>query len=332
LSSKAAYGISTGVGLVAAPVFGAIFGGIKGRVRAKETLQNNKEKARYGERDTSKQRTATVDMTGLSDKLNKLVEEIERTEDEEEKSKKLALLSVRIEHSMSKVESGQVNFGDKKSLLVNQMNFNEALNKAMVLKATSSKEVNEEVEKRIENILNYVGKGTKNITSEREKIFIKKQMKQAALIGAGAATLGYLIRWFGEEKGWWGSPHTDYVKSIAKNPPILEKGQIPNIPKSEDIILPKDTVDPNELNISSIPDNTNEPHILPPPDTKQFTERAEAWTKKATNHVTGNHAENIEKSLPQHVLEHKPATFQGYNQPLNIEHKPATCSFIGLFG
>ncbi|MBP6883808.1 MAG: hypothetical protein KBC06_01055 [Candidatus Pacebacteria bacterium] len=188
----ASMGIATGI---TAPITGAVIGGIRGRVRGKQTLEERKKNARYGAKDTSEERNATFDADQLSKKLEKLIGEAGDSISE----KTLTSLSARIEYTLGKIESGEVNFGEIKSSLQNQYKLLDVLNQAMVLRASSSEATNNELEARLEQFSAFAAEKI----NEKQKKFVNKQMKRGALMGAGFATAGYLVRYAGEHLGWW---------------------------------------------------------------------------------------------------------------------------------
>lgn len=228
---------------LAASTIGAVVGGIKGRIKGKETLTERQQQARHGQKDTSKERVATTDVTHLNKRLEDLIKEIENpsattraaeefeveTESgtiskkkiegktssaEENQAKALSMLAARIEHTRGKIEEGQVNYGDAKSELVNQFNLLKTLNKALVLQETMSGKNNAELKKRIDGLLSIQGENIAEKTSEAQRKFKNKQMLKGAAIGATAATAGYVVRWLGDHVSGWMREHV----AVATNP------------------------------------------------------------------------------------------------------------------
>ncbi len=243
--------IMTGVATVAV---GGVIGGIRGRFRGKETLEERQKEARHGKKDTSKEKIVTTDATHLNKRLEKLIQEIKNTtnkdERKEEHAEKLSMLSVRIEHTLGKIEKGQVNFGDSKSSLVNEYNLVNNLNEALVLRETMSEKTNVELKTRINLLLARKGSNLAEKTSEAQREFIYKQTRNGALLGAGLATAGYALRYVGEHLGWWGV-HGNMPKSGVAQPDAT------GAPKNFSNVPP--TTSPESANVAT-------PETLTPPN------------------------------------------------------------------
>jgi hypothetical protein len=236
--------VASSATFVAAPIIGGSIGALRARFRGKETLAQRQKEARYGKKDESKERIQTTDAIHLTKKLENLVRRVEtapleQSEDEknkrenlkdrrarvETKEEALSNLIIRIEHTQGKIEKGQVNFGDKKSALINQFNLINSLNKAIILKESLVKITNEDIENRINDLLSYSAEKIRKRTSEAQTKFIHKQMTKGALMGAGFATAGYTVRYLGEHLGWWGGHHGEQAMNniTETNPEDLKK-------------------------------------------------------------------------------------------------------------
>lgn len=216
----ATLGAATGITAIAAPIIGASIGALRGNIKAKETLKQNKKQSRYGKEDESKEKVNMTDIDHLSRQLNNLISKVNSSTDEKEKAENLAMLDVRIQHTKGKMEKGEVNFGDAKSALVKQYNILNSLNEAVLLTGSNNGDINKEVENRINYLVQNRSTKTNEEINEKQEKFIKKQMKKSALMGAGFATVGYIARWAGEELGWWG--HTENTVVDAKTDEIPE--------------------------------------------------------------------------------------------------------------
>ncbi|HWA32451.1 MAG TPA: hypothetical protein VG694_03310 [Candidatus Paceibacterota bacterium] len=139
--------------------------------------------------------TAELEGSFVEDPAEEFMEPEERKKIKEQKEKRLALLVASIEHAQGKIERGEVNFGDAKSIMANQFNFVSSLNKAMVLKESLADKNNREIKKKIDNLISSRAKSIKSGMEEERKKFISKQIKKGVLVGAGAATLGYVLRY-----------------------------------------------------------------------------------------------------------------------------------------
>ena len=188
---------ATASSLLAAPLIGAGIGAWKGRLRGIEALNKKEKEARYGTKNKKERDTVIMtDVTHLNKRLEDLIEEVEEVEETGDKtkiSKALAVLSVRIGHTQGKVEKGQVNFGDKKSLLGNQMRLLENLNKAIVLVESLKEEKHERLDKdgktighittteEINSLLSLVATQIAEKTSKEKHKFIEKQWKRGGI-------------------------------------------------------------------------------------------------------------------------------------------------------
>jgi len=204
----------TGLTLVAAPIIGGTIGAIKGRIRAKDTLKERQIQARRGVKDESNEATNTNDIENLSKRIELLIASYNNAKTDIEKNEKLDQLKRRIEFTQDKIEQGLVNFGDAKNSLNNQFNLINALNNATVLAASREEYTNKAIDDRLEEFLAY----QKNKISQKQKEFIKAQMKKGALYGAGFATAGYLARWIGEQYGLFGNIQEAQAKNVVVAP------------------------------------------------------------------------------------------------------------------
>lgn len=231
----------TGITALGGIAIGGGIGYFRGKLRGKEILTERQKEARHGIKDESKERVVTTEATHLSTRLGKLINEVENAINPEERAKKLSLLAARVEHTQGKIEKGQVNFGDAKSVLFNQFDLVNYLNKALVLKETNSEKINKEIKERIEKLSSIAGEKISEKTSEAQKAFIRKQAWKGVFMGAGFATIGYTVRWAGEQWGWWGN----HGAEINSNSNAL------HTPTETELTHPNSTpVEPNRLGIN----------------------------------------------------------------------------------
>jgi len=221
-SAALASGISVVTALAAAAV-GATIGGIRGRIRGKETLAEQKKQARYGQKGTIwdeqkkkyTENAASFDVGQLTVKLERIMQELNDPKNQAN-NKLFSSLSARIDYTLEKIERGQVNFGEVGSSLRNQYNLIDSLNRAVNFRESSNQVIENEISERLESFSSFLsGK-----LSERQKKFINKQMWKGVAIGAGAATVGYVFRWFGEQVGWWGQAQVP--ASVREATPLQE--------------------------------------------------------------------------------------------------------------
>lgn len=204
----------TGITLVAAPIIGGTIGALRGKVRAEDTLKERQIQARRGIKDGSNEATNTNDAENLSKRIELLIASYNNAKTDIEKNEKLDQLKRRIEFTQDKIEQGLVNFGDAKNSLNNQFNLINALNNATVLSASREEHTNKAIDDRLEEFLAY----KKNTITQKQKEYIKVQMKRGAMLGAGFATAGYLARWVGEQYGLFGNIQEVQSKNINLAP------------------------------------------------------------------------------------------------------------------
>ncbi len=189
----------------------------------------------------SKLETRTfVDIVHLTEQLEKAMIRVNEARDTKEKEVAFAMLAKRIDHSMGKMDfaGSEVNFGKTESILGNQFDYIDTLNQAIILKESNKGLIDIKTLTTI-----YTRLSTKSETIEKDiqtdkSKFITKQMWQGAKIGAGAATFGYVARWFGEEMGWLGHhaenaqakvPNTTKIEETGSNQPIENSAGIPPV-------------------------------------------------------------------------------------------------------
>ena len=194
----AAASVST---FLAAPVIGGTIGGLRGRLRGQETLKERQKMARHGEKDKSAEAKNIVDAENLAKRMNEMVMAVENAPTSEKRDQYKDQLKRRIDYTQDKIENGLVNFGDAKFALINQFNLINNLNNALVASSLLEETTRKDVDARLENFLSYKSEKI----SEAQKIFLKDKMIKGVMIGAGAATAGYVLRYVGEELGWWKS-------------------------------------------------------------------------------------------------------------------------------
>ncbi|MFH1201093.1 MAG: hypothetical protein V1484_02065, partial [bacterium] len=198
---------------------GGLIGGIRGRIRGKETLKERQKEARHGKKDKSEEKVKMVDAAPLIGGLEKMANEVEKATTDEERAEKLGKLAVVIEYSQDQIEKGQVNFGDAKSILANQFNFVNNLNRALVLRELNVEKINKELKEKIGKAIKAKGEEVAGRISETQRKFITKQMWKGAAVGIGFAGAGYVLRYVGEYVGWWGDHDTQKVFTFHASDP-----------------------------------------------------------------------------------------------------------------
>lgn len=199
--------LNIATGLSGAAGIGAIVGGVRGFFRGKTELREKDVESRHGKKDSGKTRKAVVDTNHLIQRLEKVTKSLENADAEPDVSRtgaqrkvtKADLLKVRIEHVVGKIERGEVDFGDANSALKNQADLMLALNNAVALSLVHESKNKEALEKTLSG----VSEGVNEKIKSRRNWFVAGRVAKAAAFGAGAASIGYAVRYAVENWGWW---------------------------------------------------------------------------------------------------------------------------------
>lgn len=232
-------------------IVGGALGYFRGKLKGKENLEASKKAARHGKaRKELLKGVQATDSVVLYEKLNQLINQIEISGTKEEREKYVSMLSVRTEHTQGKIENGQVNFGNSKTALENQFKLITALNKAVVLK--SAEDNNKELKTRLNRLLSHTGERVSKERNKAQKEFIKEQASRGMLIGAVGTTIGYGIRYLGENLGWWGHGGGKHLTEDSPTGPIPET-------KPEEVKIVPPVIPAEEVKIEeTVPQNTTE--------------------------------------------------------------------------
>lgn len=208
------------LGAIAMPIVGAVFGGLRAKFKAKETLVERRKDARYGGRDNSNEAEKVVDADKMANHIDNILNQLEQVNISDEK--RLALekrLQIRIDVALEKIEKGLLNFGNSKDALLNQYRLTENLNRALVRSTLFDETVREEVSARTNAIMSF---REGNIAKAQQK-YIEEQILIGAVRGAGIATAGYIVRAIGEEAGWWGEQAPrELSRELSENSPAAQ--------------------------------------------------------------------------------------------------------------
>lgn len=180
---------------IAAPIIGGTIGGLRGAVRAGQTLEERKKGARRGKEDESKEANKTVKAEDMALYINKILYDLGNPNNSRERNEALIKrLKIRVDVTRGKIEQGLMDFGDAKSSLGNQFILTSRLNEALITLTSQDEAIKTETDKRVEKLLSFRSEQI----SEAQSTFIKKQAMRGALMGAGFATAGYGLRWLWE--------------------------------------------------------------------------------------------------------------------------------------
>ena len=214
-------------------------GYFRGKLKAKETLEGRKKEARHGKKDESQEKDRVIDSIILTERMDHYAEYLEKATNEKDSLKRVDQLKRRILYTQGRIEQGLVNFGDSKESLANQFNFTNSLNRALVLTNSLEKSTRKDIDERLTQFLNFKAQRV----HANQKEFIKEQAKKGILIGAGFATIGYGIRYVGENLGWWGP---DGGKHLIEEKPVIEEA--PAIP--EEPAVPEEPPTPEKPEVT----------------------------------------------------------------------------------
>lgn len=199
--------VSAGLlGVFAAPVVASAIGGWRAHTRAKETLVERDVLARRGVEDTSAEARNIVDGEDLRAKIERTVNRINETDDPAKKQKLTSSLLARVEYTQGKIDAGLINFGSlKEDRINNQYELLKALSFAKATASTESGRHNTELEKRLDQYLEFKDEKI----SSAQKTYVRREIVKGATMGAAYAGLGYAITDIAAGKlggiGWWGS-------------------------------------------------------------------------------------------------------------------------------
>ncbi|PLX21905.1 hypothetical protein C0584_01040, partial [Candidatus Parcubacteria bacterium] len=183
------------LGFAAAPLVAASIGGLRAYQRGKGELSENDRLAREGVLDKSEQAKNIVSGDGLSQKLNRMFDDLETLQQDAETNQEkidelLSRIMTRLDFTQEKIADGLVNYGEIDNRVSSEYSLVSAVAKAKVLVSENSPAVKEELEQRLENFLNLK---EQKISSERRK-FIFKKVRNGVIWSAGFAVVGAGIR------------------------------------------------------------------------------------------------------------------------------------------
>lgn len=221
-SITALAGVAT---FIAAPIIGGGIGYWRGKARAGQNLEERKMLARHGVKDTSKEANKVLRAEDMTAYLEKIMADLENADTNEKKTALLKRLKIRIDVTQGKIEQGLMDFGNAKSVLINQFNLVNNLNKAVVLSTSADENIKKEIEERVAKILSF----REGKISEAQKEYISKQARNAAIIGATFGLAGAGVRVLGEHMGWGVQIHGNTPSELdAYNKALhLAKGHTP---------------------------------------------------------------------------------------------------------
>ncbi len=258
----------TGITLAATPIIGGAIGYFKGKFKAKGELLEKQKEARHGGWEEREKGITTTACGHLTKRLEDIMEDIEKADgkNKEEYTKKLAMLGVRIEHTIGKIEKGQVDFGTSDDALVNQYNLTNTLNRAITLKELSTLQ-DDKKKKEIDTLLETIARSIGEKNSKAQKEFIKKQARKGMLYGAGFALAGYGVKYLFEYFNITGQETTENISQKSEN--LRNLRPRPNgtpIPEKTPTPIPTSTPTPN---IENTPTPTTITTETPIPETKE---------------------------------------------------------------
>lgn len=255
-----------GITLAAAPLIGGAIGYFRGKFRAKKELLEKQKEARHGGWEEREKGITTTACGHLTKRLEDIMEDIEKADgkDKEEYTKKLAMMGVRIEHTIGKIEKGQVDFGTSDDALVNQYNLTNSLNRAITLRELSTLQ-DDKKKKEIDTLLETIARSIGGKNSKAQKEFIKKQARKSMLYGAGFALAGYGARYLGEYMGWWGNHGAE---TLAQKSEVIKNLRPTPIPEHTPTPIPTHIPAPIQTPIET-PTPTTVQTETPIPETEE---------------------------------------------------------------
>lgn len=187
----------------AAPVVAAASGAMFGRRRAIQTLNEELQTKKLGEKskilealeNKTKQKglfeaKAFVDAKTLTQKIDSLMEKIKKEDNAKEKAKLMYLLDRRLYYTRYLLDNRLIKFSGEKEKLMEQYELITKLAEGEVNLQFGTIEVNQEMEKRLDTFLEKKAKYAK----AAQKSYIYKEMIKGAAWGATFALIGSELR------------------------------------------------------------------------------------------------------------------------------------------
>ncbi len=179
------------LGAVGAPLGAAIIGGIRARMRAKETLKEKEKFARMGLKEKEKY-FANADK--INNKIDTLIKKLYSSSLDAKKQKTiLKSLKAAVEYGQGKLDRGLVNFGPQEKRLANQYGLVQELSRGAAYVDYSS--LPEEYRERMEKFFKF----QKEKISNENKKYLWQQTTKGVIYSAAFATAGYTIRHLWDE-------------------------------------------------------------------------------------------------------------------------------------
>lgn len=230
------------LGFLGAPVVGAAVGAVGARMRGEAWLKEQDILARKGrERSAASQKVSrnivtaakeqrtvrkpvevvvpspkgpetitknveyTVEVIGLAEKLDHLVERIGRENDQARQARLLASLEVRLGYTTEKIQKGLVDFGrNPEERIYRQYALTQALARAEAYRIGLGARGDAKKHQEISERLNETLAATETKIAKGRKDYLNRQMKFGALCGAGFAAAGVIFRTLIEHPSWFG--------------------------------------------------------------------------------------------------------------------------------
>lgn len=185
----AKYAAGFGGGLVAS----GVLGGVMGRLRKGKEFQTIANDKRYADKSDSTEKRAGVkefiDSRGYAEKINKLVEQIEKTSNPDKREALIQSLNNRIMVARERDEAGLVRFGRSKDELKNKFAFIDSMKSAQRVILESDPKFLQESEKVAERLNNIFFKDEKKAEERKEEM--KKAFWKGVRNSAGLFILGF---------------------------------------------------------------------------------------------------------------------------------------------
>ncbi|MFM7088042.1 MAG: hypothetical protein ACKOW9_00700, partial [Candidatus Paceibacterota bacterium] len=311
------------LGAIATPIVGAVFGGIRAKFKAKETLVERRKEARYGTKDTSREAEKFVDADKMANHIDAILSQLEQSNLTDKK--RLALekrLQIRIDVAVAKIEEGLLNFGNSREAIAHQYRLTESLNRALVRSALFNNTVSMEISQRTNNIMSF----RKEAISKAQQEYIEEQILMGAVRGAGIATAGYIVRAAGEEMGWWGGHEKiskPYAEEQSDSKPFINSRYLGEKPVAGEGASPTIEEEPEGATAEEAEGSTK-------PDNKSGGGPAEENSKADKPHVNDKPVKSVKQGTGS--TEAKPRKIPSVRELKDLPKGPDTKAVVGEGG
>lgn len=180
--------LAFGGGMLGSAVTGGFTSWIKKRVELRKLEEDQRAGINIGDAKGVKK---AIDIAGYTERIQKLIKQVENAKTPESKTRALETLQTRITIAQDRIQNlGAINFGGGRDELINQEKFTRAIKKANVLFMENSP-VSDEVAEAVYAKFDEKFLHDDDKSAER-RAEVRKAFKRGAIIGASGFIVGYV--------------------------------------------------------------------------------------------------------------------------------------------